>query len=67
MKAISTRQNWDSDAEYGSAWDEGEVAYKKGLKTNPYPKRALKDSSWNDAKKYLGWNDGFHHAQYLQE
>lgn len=56
--------NGCKDFEYGAAWDEGVEAYKKGLIANPYPKSDLTKNSWNESKKYLGWNDGFHHAQY---
>tara|TARA_R110002033_G_scaffold135713_4_gene175406 strand:+ start:87898 stop:88101 length:204 start_codon:yes stop_codon:yes gene_type:complete len=56
-----------ADHVYDNAWDEGVKAYNDGETNNPYPPCDLHNNSWEDARKYLGWNDGFFHAPHFEK
>ncbi|MBO1897587.1 hypothetical protein HNW13_017765 [Shewanella sp. BF02_Schw] len=32
-----------------------------------YPPSDLHNNSWEEARKYLGWNDGFFHAPHIEK
>ncbi|NQZ48703.1 MAG: hypothetical protein HRT95_00530 [Moritella sp.] len=54
----------EGDPEYGKAFSEGLDAYNCGKALNAYPKSNLETDTWDKSKKYLGWNDGYHHGPY---